>query len=43
MKLSIEKTDQTDAAWYQLFLHVGNLKIEVSCSHYAYEDCLKEA
>jgi len=43
MKLSIEKTDNTNAAWYQLFLHTETMKIEMGSSNYAYEDCLTEA
>tara|TARA_Y100000385_G_C13009841_1_gene601147 strand:+ start:1033 stop:1236 length:204 start_codon:yes stop_codon:yes gene_type:complete len=43
MKLTIEKTDNTNAAWYQLFLHTETMKIEMGSSRYAYEDCLNEA
>ena len=43
MKLTIEKTDHTAAAWYQLFLHTETMKIEMGRSHFSYEDCLDEA
>jgi|TARA_R110000765_G_scaffold120939_4_gene216915 hypothetical protein len=43
MKLTIEKTDHTSCAWYQLFLHTNTMKIEMGSSRYAYEDCLDEA
>jgi hypothetical protein len=43
MKLTIEKTDHTAAAWYQLFLHTKTMKIEMGSARYAYEDCLTEA
>ena len=43
MKLTIEKTDHTSAAWYQLFLHTETMKTEMGSACYAYEDCLAEA
>lgn len=43
MKLTIEKTDNTNAAWYQLFLHTETMKIEMGSAHFSYEDCLDEA
>lgn len=43
MKLTIEKTDNTMAAWYQLFLHTETMKIEMGSAHFSYEDCLDEA